>query len=654
MQAVLGMSSWRRRQGGESLLRMARFGIKVEGMPARQWKQKIDQERRPHRYDPRDPARHGQSDDDVMDVHNYFREPRHQHKARPWDHKDDRDGRKDLHVDEDLHSMDGRNNRARHHGQSRRDRHVGQAFLEDRQYLRSRNRVDRKVRDFILENHVSKAFLQQHDFEYRFLQSDANSNSSAVDNGALNMDTSSPSSLDDKAMNGGGTSMPATDLTAFGLHDTLCEAIRTKAKVKAFFPIQALTFGELHAQKDVIARSKTGTGKTLAFVIAGLHKLMQGKANPQKQPQSASSDLKPTPPFSAAQPRILTVVPTRELALQVGAVFQDIGQPLGFRTVCCYGGGGAVSLDRQVKLLRHHVDIVVATPGRLEDLLNRKAVSLERVLLFVLDEADYMLDLGFRPAIDFFTGLLAANASPYQTCLFSATFPESFLLASLRYLKMPQRVFLDSVGSARESLVADTILQYAVPLASDVVDQLASSIRQLLLAFTSPDPSRQVLPKAMIFTNSKKQADLLADAFSFLRLKNKRYVVESLHGDIKQHQRERVLRSFRDNKVHCIICTDVAARGIDVPDVDLVIQIEPPQSPEAYIHRVGRTGRAGKSGTSVLFFLPHLHMHQMNTLTAVIKSKFKIFPDFLTPQDLQDLASSNPSLRQLLQFPDPS
>ena len=315
--------------------------------------------------------------------------------------------------------------------------------------------------------------------------------------------------------------------------------------------IQAKTIPLLLEGKDVIGKSNTGTGKTAAFSIPIIEQI----------PKDAE-------PFVYA----LILCPTRELAMQA---CEEIGKFAKFKRwvkpVAVYGGA---SMERQIHALKNGANIVVGTPGRVLDHLRRRTLKLEHLRTIVLDEADEMLNMGFREDIE---SVLAQTPEDRQTVLFSATMPPAILAITKQYQKDPQMVQIQSPHRT-----VDAIAQYAI----NVPMGRKTDALHLLLASKKPVSS-------MVFCNTKKMVDELTEA-----LQNRGFAAVGLHGDMKQMQRTQVMNSFKNGRCNILIATDVAARGIDVKGVDAVFNYDLPQDHEYYIHRIGRTGRAGKEGTA--------------------------------------------------------
>jgi len=330
-------------------------------------------------------------------------------------------------------------------------------------------------------------------------------------------------------------------------------------------PIQAQCWPVLASGRDTIGIAETGSGKTLAFSIPALAHLAhrtktEGRAGP-------------------GQPRMLIIAPTRELAMQSQEVLDAAGKGCGIRSVCVYGG---VSKWGQKAELQKGVEVVVATPGRLLDLMNEEVVDLDQVSYLVLDEADRMLDQGFERDIRQIVGRTHAGR---QTALFSATWPDSVKELAHSFLSRPIKV---TIGS--EDLAAGTRITQIVEV---VEDRAREGLLLKLLAKYHASRKNRIL----IFALYKKEAARLEET-----LKRKGWHAGSIHGDKSQDQRTLALEQFKSQQVPLLVATDVAARGLDIPDVDFVINYSFPLTIEDYVHRIGRTGRAGKTGVAHTFF----------------------------------------------------
>ncbi|GGJ81420.1 DEAD/DEAH box helicase [Deinococcus aquiradiocola] len=320
-------------------------------------------------------------------------------------------------------------------------------------------------------------------------------------------------------------------------------------------PIQAQSLPHTLAGRDLVGRARTGTGKTLAFALPILSKLTPSRER-------------------GRLPRAIIMAPTRELAKQVSEEFSKSGP--AFEILTIYGGA---AYGPQEKALQRGVDIVVGTPGRIIDHIERGNLRLDDVQFAVLDEADEMLSVGFADAIE---SILSSTPPERQTMLFSATIPDGLARIARKYLDNPLTV----------DLVGDTRMQAATTVQHLKIKAGRTRTRLLADLLTVYNPER-----AIIFTRTKREVDELA-----MELIHRGNEAEALHGDLAQSQRERALGAFRSGRVKVLVATDVAARGLDIPEVDLVVQYHLPQDPESYVHRSGRTGRAGRTGTAIVLY----------------------------------------------------
>ncbi len=332
------------------------------------------------------------------------------------------------------------------------------------------------------------------------------------------------------------------------------------------FPIQTATLPDTLGGRDVLGRGRTGSGKTLAFalpLVARLARLVP-----------VSRDLAGR--TQPGRPRGLVLAPTRELAGQILATFEPLAKAAGLSVTTIYGG---VSQHRQVQALRRGVDIVVATPGRLEDLMAQGHLRLDDVVVTVLDEADHMADLGFLPGV---TRILAATPAGGQRMLFSATLDAGVDKLVRRFLDRP---LVHSVDSEQSPVTAMT---HHVLLVGDAAEK--REIIRVLAGGTS---------RRLLFTRTKHQARKLAR-----ELTADGVPAVELHGNLAQGARERSLKAFSDGDVRVMVATDIAARGIHVDEIGLVVHVDPPAEHKAYLHRSGRTARAGHDGDVVTLVLP--------------------------------------------------
>jgi superfamily II DNA/RNA helicase len=338
------------------------------------------------------------------------------------------------------------------------------------------------------------------------------------------------------------------------------------------FPIQVDTLPDTLAGRDVLGRGKTGSGKTLAFSIPMAARLGTTLAGGQRR---------------AGRPLGLILAPTRELATQIDAVLKPLAAAYRLKTTVIFGG---ISQNRQVAALKEGVDIVVATPGRLEDLMGQGFLHLDAVEITVLDEADHMADLGFLPVV---TRILNATPQGGQRLLFSATLDNGVDKLVKRFL---QDEVLHSVDEANSPVAAMTHHVFETPT--------AESKKQLVQALASGSGRR------ILFMRTKHHAKKLAQALTAAGIPS-----VDLHGNLSQPARDRNLAAFSSGAVKVLVATDVAARGVHVDDIELVIHVDPPMEHKAYLHRSGRTARAGSDGDVVTICLPT----QKKDLAALLK-----------------------------------
>ncbi|MFT4029054.1 MAG: DEAD/DEAH box helicase, partial [Protaetiibacter sp.] len=324
------------------------------------------------------------------------------------------------------------------------------------------------------------------------------------------------------------------------------------------FAIQAATIPDVLSGGDVLGRGRTGSGKTIAFGAPLVERLLQLQAGEQKRRE-----------FGRA-PRALILAPTRELALQIDRTVQPIARSVGLFTTQIYGG---VPYARQLGALERGVDIVIGTPGRIQDLAASGRLDLSRVVITVLDEADHMCELGFAEPV---TEILDRTAEGGQRLLFSATLDKGVADIVERYLKDPA---VHEVAGEDQS---SSTIEHRVLL-------LDQRDKQEVLVELAAGPG-----KKLVFARTRAFAEQLADLLDDAGIR-----AESIHGDLTQSRRQRALDKFANGRVQALVATDVAARGIHVDDISLVIQADAPDEYKAYLHRAGRTGRAGKEGTVV-------------------------------------------------------
>lgn len=326
-------------------------------------------------------------------------------------------------------------------------------------------------------------------------------------------------------------------------------------------PVQAGAIPEVLAGRDVVASAQTGTGKTAAFALPTLQRIA-GK--------------------SGRGPHALVVTPTRELAAQIDDVVKVVCQKTGQRAVIVMGGA---KFDKQIAALEKGCDLLVATPGRLLDLMEHNHVSLSGVEVLVLDEADRMLDMGFWPSV---RRIMHALPEQHQTLLFSATIPPSIKSTIDAMLHEPAVVEISRVGET-----ADTVEEHLCPVTQAQKPEL---LRALL---DTGGASGERPERVLVFCRTKHRVDDVS-----AMLKNAQVKVDVMHADRPQQARARALERFREGKVQVLVATDVMSRGIDVAGVDAVVNFDVPMDPEDYVHRIGRTGRAGATGHAYTFVAP--------------------------------------------------
>ena len=354
-----------------------------------------------------------------------------------------------------------------------------------------------------------------------------------------------------------------------GLSDTVMQAVADMG-YETPTPVQAASIPEVLAGRDILAAAQTGTGKTAAFLLPTMSKLGHVVLPAKKGDRGRRRR-------NAARgrgPLMLVITPTRELAQQIDEVCTTVAKRTGHTAVTVVGG---LSYGPQKQALARGCDILVATPGRLVDLIEQGAANLDEVGVLVLDEADRMLDMGFLPQV---RTIVSKCREERQTLLFSATLDEERVGAITDLVHEPARVEIAPVTST-----ADTVDQYVVPVSMDEKNGLLAEV----LKKEGPE-------RVIVFVRTKRRADTCVR-----RLARSGFKCEAIHGDRSQGQRQRALAAFRDGRVQVLVATDVLARGIDVSDVRYVINFDVPEEPTDYIHRIGRTGRAGEEGWSLTF-----------------------------------------------------
>ncbi|WP_374763483.1 DEAD/DEAH box helicase [Yunchengibacter salinarum] len=349
--------------------------------------------------------------------------------------------------------------------------------------------------------------------------------------------------------------MTISTFDQLGLAEPLERALADRAFTTPT-PIQAAAIPALLEGRDVLGIAQTGTGKTAAFALPVIHRLINGD---QARPH---------------HPKALILAPTRELASQIAEEVRTLATHVRLRTTVIFGG---VNQRGQVKALSRGVDVLIATPGRLLDLMGQDKVRLGEVDTLVLDEADRMLDMGFMRDLKKIIPHLPAKR---QSLLFSATMPDSIAALSRDLLNNPKRVEM-----AAETTPIERITQQ--------VHHVTPDDKRGLLGELLENPA---LERVIVFTRTKHRADRLATQIHKAGIK-----ADAIHGNKSQNARQRALKNFRDGQLRVLVATDIAARGIDVDDVTHVINFELPNEAESYVHRIGRTARAGRSGTAISF-----------------------------------------------------
>jgi ATP-dependent RNA helicase RhlE len=350
--------------------------------------------------------------------------------------------------------------------------------------------------------------------------------------------------------------MTLTEFSGLGLAAPIARAL-AEENYTTPTPIQSQAIPPVISGRDLVGIAQTGTGKTAAFALPILNHLATNRSGLTKK-----------------SARILVLSPTRELSGQIADSFKTYGRHLKLSTTLAIGG---VNIGRQIKALANGVDILVATPGRLLDLVNTKAIRLDRIEVFVLDEADRMLDMGFIGDIRKIAKMLPEQR---QTLFFSATMPNEIEHLVSQFLKEPVRVAVTPVAKTADKVEQRVIL----------IEKNGKT--GLLVEVLKAEP----IDRALVFTRTKHGADKVVKS-----LQNAGIASDAIHGNKSQNQRERALGTFRSGKVRVLVATDIAARGIDVDGVSHVINFDMPNIPESYVHRIGRTARAGAEGIAISF-----------------------------------------------------
>ena len=379
-----------------------------------------------------------------------------------------------------------------------------------------------------------------------------------------------------------------------GLNEQILAGVATLG-FNAPTPVQAAAIPAVLAGKDVVASAQTGTGKTAAFMLPTLQRIAVEKPGGAEKPEAKEPNASAKPNVAAgrgakrnakrgdtkrnAYPRALIITPTRELAAQIDDVAKSVCASTGQQAVIVTGGA---RYKHQITALQKGCDVLVATPGRLIDLLDKKHTSLENIQVLVLDEADRMLDMGFWPSV---RRIMEQLPKAHQTLLFSATLPASITSTIDALLKDTERIEI-----ARTGQTAATIEQH---LCSVTQGQKPQLLKALIDSF-DPAPER-----VLVFCRTKSRVDSI-----YKNLKAAGLKVDVMHADRPQKARARALERFRSGAIQVLVATDVMSRGIDIQGIDAVINFDVPLDPEDYVHRIGRTGRAGAAGQAFTFMGP--------------------------------------------------
>jgi ATP-dependent RNA helicase RhlE len=347
-----------------------------------------------------------------------------------------------------------------------------------------------------------------------------------------------------------------TDFAGLDLAQPILRAIADEGYTTPT-PIQLQSIPPLLEGRDLLGIAQTGTGKTAAFALPLLHRLAQQRGAAKR-----------------GKPRALILAPTRELAGQIGDSFKSYGRHLRLRGTVVFGGS---NIRPQIRALNQGVDLLVATPGRLLDLMNQGHVQLDHIEAFVLDEADRMLDMGFLPDVKRITAKLPAGR---QTLLFSATMPKTIETLAANLLRDPVQVEIAPAASTAERVEQRVLF-------------VAKADKRALLSELLND---ETISRVLVFTRTKHGADRVAR-----HLQRDGIRADAIHGNKAQNARQRALKSFADGKIRALVATDIAARGIDVDGITHVVNFDLPNEPESYVHRIGRTARAGAAGVAISF-----------------------------------------------------
>lgn len=376
-----------------------------------------------------------------------------------------------------------------------------------------------------------------------------------------------------------------------GVDPTIVEVLRA-AGIEEAFPIQELAIEDALAGRDVCGKAKTGSGKTLAFGIPTVQAMAQE---------------------TKGQVGGVVLVPTRELATQVFTELEPLGRAVGVQSLAVYGGA---DIEKQIKKLKQGIELIVATPGRMIDLIDRGVIDVAKVAHVVIDEADRMADMGFLPQVEW---ILRRIEGDHQTLLFSATLDGAIDSLVSRYQHQPVRHEVASTEVTVDAMVHRFVAVHEMDR-NKVVAAIVNSAG-----------------RTMVFCNTKRACDRLASDLRKLNVET-----EPIHGDLRQRQRERALKDFSIGKVQALVATDVAARGIHVDDVDIVLHYDPPDDHKTYLHRSGRTARAGGSGLAVTLVLWNQEL-EVKRLQKRLGLDIPLVEMFSNDVRLSDLAGWDPT-----------
>lgn len=364
------------------------------------------------------------------------------------------------------------------------------------------------------------------------------------------------------------------------LNDTLLEALSFMGFEEAT-PIQERAIPAILEHKDLIACAQTGTGKTAAFILPVLNALLAEKEH--------------------RQTKVLVIVPTRELAIQIDQQIQGFSYFTNAESIAIYGGGSGSEWDQQKRALTSGIEIIVATPGKLISHLNMGYVKFDHVKYLILDEADRMLDMGFHEDIQ---KIITYLPKERQTLMFSATMPPKIKQLAKKTLHNPVEI---TIGLSKP---AEGVLQAAYLIYENQKTPLINS----LIA------DKPAVKSILIFSSTKKKVSEIVKG-----LKNKQYRVEGISSDLEQKQREEVLRDFRSKRIRVLVATDVLSRGIDIKDIDIVINYDVPGDAEDYVHRIGRTARAASTGLAITL-INQDDMYKFHRIEALIENEVMKLP----------------------------